>query len=318
MRITHITVRNWRNFKSLDVDVPQRLLVVGPNASGKSNLLDAIRFLRDVVSEGGGLQAAINDRGGLKRVRNLAARNYNSGWVQLSVTLGDESEPNMWSYDIAFTGERRGLRRPVVKRESVHKLGKELLVRPDEDDLADPERLTQTAAEQVNQNSGFREIVRFLRSTRYLHLVPQVIRDPRQATDQEEDPFGSDFLKTVARTPDKTRAGRFKKINDALKIAVPGLENLELGRDADGLPHLEARYMHWRERGARQNERDFSDGTLRLIGLLWALQETGSTAGPVLLEEPELSLHTDIVRQLPSVLARAQGRTRRQVILTTH
>ena len=38
--------------------------------------------------------------------------------------------------------------------------------------------------------------------------------------------------------------------------------------------------------GARQNESDFSDGTLRLIGLLWALEEEGKNAGPVLLEEP--------------------------------
>lgn len=88
--------------------------------------------------------------------------------------------------------------------------------------------------------------------------------------------------------------------------------------DAAGRPHLEPRYTHWRERGARQDERDLSDGTLRLIGLLWSLVEVGRKGAPVLLEEPELSLHPAVIRMLPSVLARAQRSNGAQVLLTTH
>ena len=40
--------------------------------------------------------------------------------------------------------------------------------------------------------------------------------------------------------------------------------------------------------------------------------------GPILLEEPELSLHEEVVRQLPTIMARATKATRRQVIATTH
>jgi hypothetical protein len=54
---------------------------------------------------------------------------------------------------------------------------------------------------------------------------------------------------------------------------------------------------------------------LRLIGLLWAVLSGG---GPILLEEPELSLHGEIVRQLPRLLHRMQERTGRQVFLSTH
>jgi predicted ATPase len=65
MRMTHLKLSNWRNFKTVDVDVPTRLFVLGPNASGKSNLLDAVRFLRDLTVDGGGFQQAVKDRGGL-------------------------------------------------------------------------------------------------------------------------------------------------------------------------------------------------------------------------------------------------------------
>ena len=83
-----------------------------------------------------------------------------------------------------------------------------------------------------------------------------------------------------------------------------------------GRPHLRARYKHWRPRGAFHTEEVFSDGTLRLIGFLWAIGERD--AGPLLLEEPELSLHDAIVEQLPIMIARAQKRSNRQVIVTTH
>lgn len=86
-------------------------------------------------------------------------------------------------------------------------------------------------------------------------------------------------------------------------------------RDSEGRPHLEARYEHWRRRGGWQNEKEFSDGTLRLIGLLWAID---NGTAPLLLEEPELSLHRGVIKQLPRIFARARLQTGRQVIVTTH
>jgi ABC-type taurine transport system ATPase subunit len=78
---------------------------------------------------------------------------------------------------------------------------------------------------------------------------------------------------------------------------------------------LRGKYEHWRARGAWQTEGQFSDGTLRLMGILWAVMDG---QGPLLLEEPELSLHPGVVRVLPQMLARAQRRTGRQVFLSTH
>jgi predicted ATPase len=320
MRMTHLKLSNWRNFKTVDVDVPTRLFVLGPNASGKSNLLDAVRFLRDLTVDGGGFQQAVKDRGGLSRVRNLAARTYNGGRVTVAVTLGDDVDPAEWEYELTFTGETAGRRRPLVHSETIKNAGAVVLSRPTEEDAGDRERLTQTALEQVIANRDFRPVAEFFASVRYLHLVPQVIRDPDRGRDRIEDPFGADFLSRVARTGARERGRRLHMINEALRLAVPQLESLELVPDVDGQPHLEARYKHWRRQGARQNEADFSDGTLRLIGLLWALQERSrkGTSGPILLEEPELSLHPEIVRQLPTLLAKASRSTGRQVIATTH
>ena len=65
MYISKIILNNWRNFQSVDVVLTERVFVIGPNASGKSNFLDVLRFIRDIVKQSGGLQYAIGVRGGI-------------------------------------------------------------------------------------------------------------------------------------------------------------------------------------------------------------------------------------------------------------
>ena len=87
MIVTRMRVKNWRNFKEFDVRLQERQFIVGPNASGKSNLLDVFRFLRDIAkSDGGGLQKAVNDRGGVSKLRCLAARKEEAAAVDKSQT----------------------------------------------------------------------------------------------------------------------------------------------------------------------------------------------------------------------------------------
>ncbi len=311
LRFSKVHFENWRNFVRCDVDVQRRAFLVGPNASGKSNLLDGLRFLHDLVAVGGGLQEAVRKRGGVSRLRCLAARNPCD--VLIEVSIGSDEHPPAWQYELKLTQDKR--QRPVVRRERVTKNGHDLLNRPDTDDKRDSARLTQTYLEQVNVNREFREVADFFAGVRYLHLVPQLVREPDRSVGRRNDPFGGDFLEQVARTPDKTQNARLRRIRDALRVAVPQLNELELWRDDRGTPHLRGRYEHWRPQGAWQAEDQFSDGTLRLLGLLWSILDG---AGPLLLEEPELSLHPDVVRHVPQMLARIQRRTGRQVMVSTH
>jgi len=125
------------------------------------------------------------------------------------------------------------------------------------------------------------------------------------------------LIERINKINTKTRQSYLREIEKALKLAVPQFEKLELVKDDEGVPHLQTIYKHWRPRGARQWEDQFSDGTLRLIGLFWALQDG---TRPILFKEPELSLHAGIVSRLAEVIARLQQKKSgiRQVILTTH
>src|SRR5438132_7522240 len=161
-RFTHLRLEHWRNFTSVDVKLQGRVFLVGPNASGKSNLLDVFRLLRDIGAVGGGFQEAVRRRGGVSSLRSIAARRYSD--IVIDVTVGNGDDTSSWEYELQFNQDNR--QRPVIRRERVAKNGSDLWVRPLGEDLEDPERLTQTFLEQVNVTREFRELVDFFSSVR--------------------------------------------------------------------------------------------------------------------------------------------------------
>lgn len=324
MLFTRLKLKNWRNFREVDVLLNLRTYLMGANASGKSNLLDVFRFLRTIAqSEGGGLQKALKDREGLSKLRSLHARNDVE--VRIEVELQEEIGDSIdtWRYILAFKGEGKGQQRVMITEESVYRNHVEILKRPRPEDLADRARLTQTHLEQINNNLEFRALADQFVSTTYLHLVPQLLKHDKEIGGRiiENDPFGQGLLQRIAKTPNKTRDARLRRIGKALHNAVPGLSELSFRQDeVTGLWHLEAKFEHWRPHGAWQREDQFSDGTLRLIGLLWALQEG---EGLLLLEEPELSLNNAIVQHIPLLIERVlkdrkKALSSRQVLVSTH
>jgi predicted ATPase len=289
------------------------MFLVGPNAAGKSNVLDAFRFLRDVADpNGGGFQAAVGGRGGVSQIRSLHARRYPN--VVIDVEMDLNGDGGHWRYRLEFSQDNQ--RTPRVSKEQVWRGKTQIVNRPESADENDPSRLTQTFLQQVNANKEFRPVVEAFAQIRYLHLVPQLVREPDRSVGKVRDPFGGDFLEQLARTPKRTLDARLRKIRDALRVAVPQLEELELERDpATGVAHLKGLYKHWRPNAGWQTEEQFSDGTLRLLGLLWVFLDGNA---PLLIEEPELSLHTEVVRHLPQMMHRLGRKAGRQILVSSH
>lgn len=96
MHFTRLKLKNWRNFRQVDLVLGERLFITGPNASGKSNLLDAFRFLRDIAKSGGGLQEAVALRGGLTKLRCLAARQDPLVEIEVELKDGQAEDATHW------------------------------------------------------------------------------------------------------------------------------------------------------------------------------------------------------------------------------
>ena len=321
MFISRIKLKNWKNFRYVDAELSERTFLFGPNGCGKSNLLDVFRFMRDIVKSGGGLQKALQDRGSLKKIKCLSAGKSDKVELEFHFYPSFEKEaPPKWIYCIGFDYEDipGQQKRTLISKEEVWKDNKPILKRPDKQDKRDDWRLTQTNLEQIGYNLEFREIYKYFNSVRYLHILPQLVRSPGTFTttiSKEDDFYGFHFLEIIAAAGVKTRKERLKKIEEALQIAVPQLKKLTETRDERGIPHLEAIYKHWRQKGAKQQEDQFSDGTIRLIAFLWSILESNSL---LLLEEPELSLNASIVRNIPQLLYRINRKNKQQLIISTH
>lgn len=321
MNITFVKLKNWRNFREAEARFSQRSFVIGPNASGKSNLLDVFRFFRDICKpSGGGLRKAVDERGGITRLRCLHARRDTEVKIEIHFLDPMDSVEPGWKYILGFKSEGKGAQRPVVTMEEVWKGNDRILQRPNEDDKKDGHLLTVTHLEQIMVNSRFRKISDYFSGVTYLHLVPQMLKygDKIGGNQLEDDPFGQGFLERIAKCQKKTRDFRLNRINNILRSAVPQFNELRYKQDEiTGKHHLEALYEHHRPNAGWHNEQHFSDGTLRLIGILWSLMEGNSL---LLMEEPELSLHQGVVEKIPLLVEKIQKKTnpRRQIIISTH
>ena len=137
-------------------------------------------------------------------------------------------------------------------------------------------------------------------------------------TDKKElDIYGRNFIERIGRTSMKVREKYLNQISSSMKGAIWHFESLMLEQDKNSwVFHLVARFKNWRDSSAKHNEFFLSDWTIRLIWILWTLLEKKD--GILLIDEPEVSLHTAIIRALPRIIAEIQLKSNIQVIVTTH
>ena len=208
---------------------------------------------------------------------------------------------------------------PVILEEKVYSAVDDKLVlnRTDKTIGEDNETLKYTHLEQATANKEFRQIKETFEVVEYLNVIPQLVRESGSISysSKKEDYYGRDFLNSLAKLSVKTRENYLKRINEVLKYVVPQLHELTFVRDEMGLPHIEARYIHWRDKGSKQDESLFSDGTLRIIGFLFSML---NGKGIILMEEPEINLNSGVVEQLPEFISKMQRYKNRQVLITTH
>jgi predicted ATPase len=310
MRFTRLKLSCWRNFLEAEVAMTRRVFIYGPNAAGKSNLVDALRFLQEVAAPGGGLRRAVERRRGVGAIRALHAP-ADSG---VGVEIEAEIEGERWRYELVFRADKLG--HPVVRREVVRRGRSKVLSRPTADDRHDPHRLTQTHLEQAHASGAFRPLARFLAAVDYTNMVPQIVRGEIGAggRDGAWGSLGGGLVGAIAREDPRHRKARLGRVQQALRVVLPQFDEIAFVTDELGAAHLRARHRHW-QAGSWQQEEQFSDGTLRLLAALWAMS-AGAT--PLILEGPEQALHEEVVRQFPALITHMPTQTERQVIVTTH
>jgi predicted ATPase len=77
MVIKKLKISNFKSFDELEIELSRFNVLIGANASGKSNFTQIFRFIRDIISQG--LNNAISLQGGIEYFRNInigSAKNF--------------------------------------------------------------------------------------------------------------------------------------------------------------------------------------------------------------------------------------------------
>ena len=358
VKLTHIAITNWRNFAHIEFDLSSRLFVVGPNSSGKTNLLAALRFLSDIARRG--LVAASEDLGGPERY-------FHTGADSASFAVTVEVNAQQITYVLSLR-KVRVIDDFSIGRIRLHPSSKGI---PEELLKADQPRILHPMVEARPRSSSWEEIARLpvaeppseseedaetqfpvmdcafvegenltidgedvtgipgtkrvtgsalsirniLSGVRYIHPNPKKMLERADRYDPDN---GTGFFQHAGRFSDQQLDAVVDRIRPIMAAVVPEIPNLSYQRM--GLGTELVFYSDTPVRGASgvYSHEQFSEGTLRLLGLLFDLATLPRDTSVVLIEEPETFLQASVVRSLPSLLAEVAMNRDIQMVISTH
>jgi predicted ATPase len=334
---------HFRHYKSLDdvrVEFAHPItVIVGPNAVGKSNLVDALRFLRDAVTAD--LYHAVAKRGGIARIRQHSrSKPYK---VHLALEVGHDlvnlEHGEVAKYEIALKSGAGG--NYLIEHERAHCIDEAYKPVGQEPDLSfqwqrvdvgfvrDDDGKIQGAQQVGNQRLQVDQlalgsgpfvtlggpIAKFLQQWRFSSIYPNTLKTPavpdQDAVLSEEGTNWASVLKAMRRTQ-RGRAA-FERITEAMSTVIPSFRDVTVSTVGS---YLVPRFRF--EIDGQVTEFDpiqLSDGTLRIFGILLALYQP-LTPGLLVIEEPEQTVHPGVLGVVADAIREASETT--QIIVTTH
>ncbi len=320
--LKRVQIRNYKSIAECDIEIGRLTLLVGRNGSGKSNFLDALRFVAESLETS--LDHAVKARGGIAAVRRISTGHPRNFTIELEIQLSERhanysfeisSQPkggfsvkNEWLRLCAFDGTLREEYR--ISDGKVKTTTANMLPEPASD------RLFLVVASGLPE---FRPVYDALRSMGFYNLNPDQIKEVQKPDAGEllrRD--GSNLASVVSRLAEDRPAVK-ARIQEYLVRIVP--EIVDFQRVQVG--HHETLQFQQKVKGSGHPWRFYagsmSDGTLRTLGILVAaMQLVGrrSTIPLVGIEEPETALHPAATGALMDALREAALST--QILATTH
>ena len=321
--LQRIDLRNYRSFRSEVVELSNPTFLVGQNGAGKSNFVDAISFLSEVMVSP--LAHVLKRRGGFASVAHrrangryaairfhLAMRDLNELVAGAEYDLLLRYRP---SYGLEVLREQCAIDEvggdtTMFKREAPKGDKNQLRW---EGDIDQPNLARSTLALPLIGDDHFFSVFEFLSNMRVYCIDPSLLRSHRQRGENIElDEDGSNAAGVLRYIKTQSQED-WKELCELLAVAVPGLVEVQ-PRTRNRVQTLEF-LLKLAGGKATFEASDMSDGTLRLLGILIAAYQRPAPSLMV-IEEPEASIHPGALGVILDVLWGAKESS--QVLVTTH
>ncbi len=321
--LRRVRIRGYKSIAFCDVTLEPLTILVGRNASGKSNFVDALAFLADAVRYN--VTEAVYRHGGTSSIlcRSVPTREVRFALEYLLIERSSRCEI---AHDLRFSVAVNGTLGDVD--ESIRST------------VTDPEGRPKTPVAPTNQfvgNQGYcvckpqaRPSVAFggtnpvpmlseqIAGMRLYNFIPERMRRPQKWPPETFLESDGANLASVIHTTEKTDKNSMDRVRQFLSVIAEPVHVLGAAEYGD---YKTVRFQVDRG-GAPPLEFDtsaMSDGTLRALAALVAVYQNVppyDSPSLVAIEEPETALHPAAMRALVAALDEATLRT--QILLTTH
>jgi predicted ATPase len=281
MKLTSAHIRHYKSLDDVQIDFDERLTVlVGPNAAGKSNVVDSLRFVRDAIAND--IQHAVSMRGGMSRVRQHSKSKQFRLVMQLEFSQPDSVQDG-GSTRYAFSVESTTASKYIVVHDGI---------------------------------SAESPLAAFMRSWQFSSIYPNRLREPSTPANDialaEDGRNWASVIKSLRRTPKGRLA--LHRIIDAMRDIIPTFEEVSVASVGSYLvPNF--KFTLKGKDAVSFDPVQLSDGTLRVFGILLALYQLPAPK-LLVIEDPEQTVQPGVMAVLAEAITEASEET--QLIITTH
>jgi predicted ATPase len=307
--IQKFKIKNYKSLRNVEIDLNKFNVLIGPNASGKSNLLDCLAFISEIAQ--GRVDEGISKRGGYEHVVFGGERRN----IELSIKFPLDNKPSEYFISISDKG---------IDKENLT-IGKEVVIDRELDKfkiLMNDKKYREGSYGRDSSliygygNKRFKDeyfltfkTKGYLSSWKSYNFITSQMRKIYPAQRKLVLDGNGGNLAQVLVSLHNECPKMFDRIENMLKQGIPQIEELLTPLTPDGKT-----YVAIREKGFDSpfDYYQVSDGILKLLAYITAI----SPIEPKLIcfEEPENFIHPRLFELLVEILKKSE----KQIILSTH
>ena len=323
--VKRIEIEWFRRLTHVDIEMRPMMAMIGANGVGKTSFMDALTLLSS--SAKGSMNDHLNEMGGVSDVitrgrssdvvlrTNMEVPNYKP--IEYGLAVAPQGQGYSISREM-LTQAREGFPAPFKHIES--RSGSISYFDPDNNRLVSPnweydplESMLSQLPKMFPQPDKLRRTLSAVTQYHVLDVGPRApVKLPQQLRPASLPGENAEDLAPFLYNLRETNSERYEAIEDALKAAFPGFEFLGFPVIAAGMIS-----MTWKEKSFSNPlyMHQLSEGTLRFLWLVSLLQSPDLTT-ITMVDEPEVSLHPEMLAILVELMREASSRT--QIIVATH
>jgi len=304
-RLEKISIQGFKSIQEQTLELGKLNVFIGGNGAGKSNLIQAFRFLREIVR--GNLSTYSLERGADSLL--FLGRKYSPNMV-LHVEFGDPDSLNAYRIHLKPTDEDS----LIVSDETVYFQNRTRFSKPFN-------RVINSGSKEAVVGTSDDRVAKYVRRDLESYYVYHFHDTSDNAAAKQPGPLQDNRvlrpdagnLAAFLYALKETHLDHYRNIEGVIRQIAPFFDRFNL---APSQLNPEKIRLEWLEKGsdAYFNAMALSDGTLRFMCLATLLLQPRLPA-VVLIDEPELGLHPSAISLLAELLRHAAEQT--QVIVST-